>query len=340
MALSDTTALIGAWGTDGTGPASGVAYVFERGPSQWRQSAILINPDNGERHVLGQSVAIDENVAVVAAPGANRRKVANGLVPISGWTGNVYIWSKGEAGWQYWAKFSPDLSSQSASTKGTVYNFGAEVAIAGDIIVVSAYQHTASPGQVYIFRRHNNTWAQEAILEMKRDSFASSITISNETIAVASADAIFIYIHFDGDWRLQAMLEPNLSGEETGFKYGGSLSIDNNLLVAGAARYKQRKGAAYVFERVGANWKQVAILTVDDTKSDRLFKGSAGDLFGGSVSIHGNTIVVGASFHDSEGPNNGAAYVFVREGSQWILKDKLVAPKKHNMLCLQPIQFF
>jgi hypothetical protein len=47
-----------------------------------------------------------------------------------------------------------------------------------------------------------------------------------------------------------------------------------------------------------------------------------GDLFGSSVSVSGDTVVVGASKKDS---NSGVAYVFVRSGSSWIQQAKLTS---------------
>ena len=67
-------------------------------------------------------------------------------------------------------------------------------------------------------------------------------------------------------------------------------------------------GSAYVFTRATAGdlasgWTQVAKLTADD--------GAAGDDFGISVSIDGNTVVVGARLDDTDkGSNSGSAYVF------------------------------
>jgi hypothetical protein len=80
-------------------------------------------------------------------------------------------------------------------------------------------------------------------------------------------------------------------------------------------------GAVYVFEREGSSWTQQAYLKASNTE--------AYDYFGWSVSISGDTIVVGAIREDSTatgvngGQSNngaldsGAAYVFVRGGSSW-----------------------
>ena len=45
--------------------------------------------------------------------------------------------------------------------------------------------------------------------------------------------------------------------------------------------------------------------------------GAAGDFFGESVAIYGDTIVVGADYDDDNGSGSGSAYVFVRSGKKW-----------------------
>ncbi|MGB7582776.1 MAG: FG-GAP repeat protein [Sedimentisphaerales bacterium] len=51
---------------------------------------------------------------------------------------------------------------------------------------------------------------------------------------------------------------------------------------------------------------------------------NAGDGFGVSVAIDGNTAVVGAYQNDSNGGDCGAAYVYEFSGSQWVQKQKLI----------------
>src|SRR5207253_2536605 len=91
-------------------------------------------------------------------------------------------------------------------------------------------------------------------------------------------------------------------------------AIDVNTIVVGANRAtvgtNSLQGAAYVFTRDGTTWTQQAKLTSLD--------GTAQDLFGISVAIAGNTVVVGASL-DDVGPNidQGSAYVFFRGGTAW-----------------------
>ena len=53
--------------------------------------------------------------------------------------------------------------------------------------------------------------------------------------------------------------------------------------------------------------------------------GSAGDAFGISVSIDGDTAVIGAQFDSSNDYPTGSAYVFVRSNGVWSEQQKLIA---------------
>lgn len=319
LAFAKATALVGAWRT-------GTAYIFERGATGWDQVAVLSHSGAGN---FGRSVALEQATAIVGAPG-----VRDTAQRVPAWSGAVYIWSKDQTGWRYRERITPDSASSPTTLSAPpgpyhlFENFGQELAVHNDVLVVSAHNGTTARGKVYVFRRRNDTWKQEAELQQQQESFGVAVAISARTIAVASSGLVFLYTDAGGGWKLQGTVEPRVTGEASGFQYGGPVAIDGNIMAVGAARYRKRKGAVHVFERVGSSWNQVATITGNDTRSDSLFGNRAGDLFGRSVSIHGDTIIVGASFHDSEGPNFGAAYVFRREGSQWVQTSKLVPPRE------------
>jgi FG-GAP repeat/HYR domain len=78
------------------------------------------------------------------------------------------------------------------------------------------------------------------------------------------------------------------------------------------------QGSAYVFVRSGGVWSQQQKLEASDA--------AANDLFGGSVAISGETIVVGAGGDEgTAGSSQGSAYVFVRSGGVWSQQQKLLA---------------
>jgi hypothetical protein len=76
-------------------------------------------------------------------------------------------------------------------------------------------------------------------------------------------------------------------------------------------------GSAYFFVRSGGMWTQQQKLTADD--------GAAGDQFGMSVDVDGETVIVGAPGDDDGGSSAGSAYVFVRTAGVWTQRQKLVA---------------
>jgi len=95
--------------------------------------------------------------------------------------------------------------------------------------------------------------------------------------------------------------------------FGRSVSIDGDTMVVGAHANTNddgpHSGSAYVFTRdtagdLASGWTQVAKLTADD--------GAADDWFGNSVSIDGDTMVIGATQDDDKGDKSGSAYVFMR----------------------------
>ena len=87
--------------------------------------------------------------------------------------------------------------------------------------------------------------------------------------------------------------------------FGKSVSISGNTAIVGAAgRFDGLQGSAYIFEFNGTSWSQIAKFTGSDSK--------AGDAFGASVAISGDTAIVGAFRHDDFGETSGSAYIFDR----------------------------
>ena len=76
-------------------------------------------------------------------------------------------------------------------------------------------------------------------------------------------------------------------------------------------------GSAYVFRFDSTDWFQEVKLLPSD--------GAAGDYFGYSVTISGDTAIIGAIFDDDNGENSGSAYVFHFNGSNWNQQAKLLS---------------
>ena len=94
--------------------------------------------------------------------------------------------------------------------------------------------------------------------------------------------------------------------------FGYSVAIDGDVAVIGEINGNdpngvERAGVAHVFVRSGGTWSAAAELLPSDS--------AAGDLFGASVAIRGDTIAVGSpTLHTA---HDGFVYVFVRPGGGW-----------------------
>ena len=152
--------------------------------------------------------------------------------------------------------------------------------------------------------------------------FGISVAINGDT-AVVGADRAnsrkgLVYIftrESTGNWTQQAKLD----GENDGDQFGWSVAVDGDTVVVGAHAFDgedangnpvANSGAAYVLTKSNNVWSQTAKLTPSDPE--------AGALFGGSVDLDDNTLVIGSRLADVGGYlSAGAAYVFVEPSGGW-----------------------
>lgn len=116
--------------------------------------------------------------------------------------------------------------------------------------------------------------------------------------------------------------------------FGHVLAVDGDTLVSSAVDENsdlrgvnpdgmlndraKNSGAVHVLRRAGSSWVQEAFLKASDA--------TPGQLFGTSIAIVGNLLIVGA-MHDSD---VGAVYVFERENGEWRERVKLTAPDRQS----------
>ncbi|MCA9184262.1 MAG: sulfatase-like hydrolase/transferase, partial [Planctomycetales bacterium] len=104
-----------------------------------------------------------------------------------------------------------------------------------------------------------------------------------------------------------AELTGPVSAERSSF--GSAVAIDNDLAVVGASRTDLTgtlpgAGAAFIYRRIDGRWYRAATLAAPDAR--------AGDMFGASVAISGDTVAVGAFLADDSHADSGSVYVFQR----------------------------
>ncbi len=299
MAAGGAGTVVGAPGKNG----AGAAYVFVPGGAGWLQQAQLAAGDGALRDRFGFSVALGDNSAAIGAPGRH-----------SG-TGAVYVFVPGGTTWRQQAELR-------AGDGAAGDQFGFSVALGGDIALVGAPDRKAGIGAAYVFERQGATWRQQAELRAgdgaAGDQFGFSVALGGNTVLVGApgkdtgTGAAYVFERRGTSWFRQAELVAgdSLPGDELGTAVGLS---GYTALVGAGAPFNTHTGAAYVFERHGASWRQQAKLVASD--------GAARDQFGLSVALSGNTALIGAPFNT----HTGAAYVFERRGASWRQQAKLVA---------------
>jgi RHS repeat-associated protein len=120
-------------------------------------------------------------------------------------------------------------------------------------------------------------------------------------------------------WTQQGKLRASDAAAEDYF--GVSVAVSGDYAVVGAYADDDAgssSGSAYVFKRTGTSWSQQAKLTASDA--------AAGDQFGSSAAIWGDSLIVGARLDDDGAvADSGSAYVFTRSGTSWTQEAKLTA---------------
>lgn len=219
--------------------------------------------------------------------------------------------------------------------------FGEAVSVSGDVMAVGAGRGNdlgPESGSVYVFRWDGTSWVPEQKLHAsdgaafdffggRADAFADAVRVSGDVIVVGAygdddlgteSGAAYVF-RWDGvSWVEEQKLLA--SDGSTGDWFGGSVSIDGDVIVVGSPGNDNPDfniGAAYVFHWNGASW-------VEEQKIKGADVGSGQD-FGVSVAISGNAIVAGVWGDDDLGPSSGSAFVFRWNGTSWTQEQKLLA---------------
>ena len=212
--------------------------------------------------------------------------------------------------------------------------FGYATAISDNTAIVGARRDDdkgTDSGSAYVFVRGVGSWPQQAKLTAADgaagDEFGYGVWVSGDTAivgapyddaAAADSGSAYVFVRSGTTWTQQAKL--TAADGVAGAYFGRSVGVMGDTVVVGAYGDDDKgagSGSAYVFVRSGTTWTQQGKLTAAD--------GAAGDSFGLSAAVTGDTAVVGSLYDDDKGTDSGSAYVFVRSGTSWTQQAKLTA---------------
>lgn len=304
-AISGNLAVIGAWGVDGSGgstSATGSAYVFN---ATTGHQLLKLKPSQVVAQIrFGYSVAIRGSFTVIGSVAVIGAPKGSGAVASSG---SAYVFELSPTGQQ--------LHKLSAADGALNDNFGASVAVSGDIVLVGAPtdgDNGPSSGSVYVF---DITTGQQLSKLVPTDGAADDLF--GNAVAIAGNYAVICAPGDDDngsgsgsayvfDVTTGAQLHKLLPGDGTaGAAFGASTSVSGAFAAVGASGDSSKgpgSGAVYLF---------------DITKGQQLDKlhpadGAGGDGFGATVAIDGRSLVAGSMGDGDNGPDSGSAYSFVR----------------------------
>lgn len=328
VAVSGNTFLAGApYQRSEAGEEAGSAYVYVLDAGVWGLQQKLTAGDGASRDVFGLSLAASGSSVLVGAPYDD---TASGID-----TGSAYVFTRNGSTWQIQAR----LTSATAVTNDY---FGTSVALEGDFAAVGAPQidpeqeleSLRGPGKAFAFQRTGTVWSSSQSLvpseaQANDDFFGLTVAVSsgtaivgaprNDPVARANAGAAYVFLEGGGTWTQQAKLLPSDSTAADQFGYSVGLSGETALVGAPLDNSPASDaGSAYVFVRAAAVWTQQQKLTATGA--------AALDDFGRSVSISGNTALVGAPLDDvGVVVDTGSAYAFLRTGLVWAQQAQLNA---------------
>lgn len=173
---------------------------------------------------------------------------------------------------------------------------------------------TSEEGDAYritIERDAATEFEQDAYLKapvaVTNEGFGAALAASGDAVVVGGkGDRVVVFRRTDDVWARETEIDaPSGSIAE----FGRSVAIDDDTLVVGGLR------RAFVFVYDGTAW----------ALQDTLSPGNNDESFGVAVDLHGDTAVVGATNDSSIVGSSGAAYVFVRDGTEWNEQDVLKA---------------
>lgn len=246
VAVSGTSAVIGARNDDDAGANSGAVYVFDTATGAQVQK--LTATDGAARDFFGRAVAVDGSTAVVGAYGDDD----NGSL-----SGSAYVFDTATGA---------QLQKLTASDGFDNDRFGSAVAVTGNVALVGAYlddDHGLSSGSVYLF--DTTTGAQISKLTASDgeafDYFGRSIAVAGD-LAIIGADgdddngtdsgSAYIFEISTGRQLAKILASDGLDGDA----FGQAVALSEDFALAGAGfadGARPDSGAAYLYAYDTAN---------------------------------------------------------------------------------------
>lgn len=329
MAVSDTDIFVGSapvgW-PRGDEPAGTVYHYTRDDNGEWAETNRMQASDGRVGDFYGRSLATDGQTLLVGAPGASA----------------VYVYEKQADGtWQEIGMVKPEGLKAQFEFGGAAARGGFRsraVALAGDRVVVTAFKkpalglrtsarsENAESGQVFVFKKGDAGWMQEAILtpdESTPDGYGYGVAGVQNHIFVGApgtlegTGAVYGYMldAATGTWTSQ-MIAPTQQLDARSF-FGSDLAVQGNELFVSAPR-QSGSGVIFGFEMdTEGNWNTASQLSPFEQRTRS--RGS----FGRQLAVSEHTLIASSMA--------GSVYAYQRaEDGGWSAMHAITPPDERS----------
>jgi hypothetical protein len=211
-----------------------------------------------------------------------------------------------------------------AGDQSSASNFGFSVSVSGDFLAVGAPRETrgglSQAGSAYLFQRTSSGWVQLAKLispaAASLERFGHAVALMGNNLLVSApgnsnqSGAVYRFAKISEVWTLQETWVAPIP--TPGHNFGYSLALNNSWAAVGMLQNAPEgtsPGEVTLFLNMGGSWSVAQRISEAGAQLD--------DRFGVSLSLSGNSLLVGAMGLASGAINNGGAVVFELQAGLW-----------------------
>jgi choice-of-anchor B domain-containing protein len=281
LAVDGNTLLVSESPSDSAAP--GRVHVYERtgAGAAWRHTGVLAPEGAAKGDRVGRALALKGDLAIVGATRSDSM------------LGALFVFRRSGGQWKQEAKLRPEGLKPAAG-------FGANVALAGDLILAGASQADSNAGAAWIFRRDaSGAWKMEQRLNpqgqpaSRANAQIGTAVLLRDGVAYVGAPGMaaftgsvlrFVYDTAQKRWNPSGALMPF---EATNFsQFGGTLAAVGRELWIGAPGYSQGQGRVFRYSPDSTGFSGAVRMAYDTTVAAQLS-------FGGMLVAAGDLAVVG-----------------------------------------------
>ena len=360
--ISGEMMLIGANESSITDDEAGAVLYFELNDGVWEYSKTILSPQSREQGRFGSEVVLKGNMAVVTEdsspnhPGMvyiykinnDEWQLINTIddMDLTGQTGvssfnidfddNHMVISRSDF-FNYSLIRVYDLTDSELNTYQVLEsnipeeNFGSQVAVEGDRLVIGNESFDYDTGLVSFYQKVNGNWQLKQIIngpEQDWDKeFGSSVQLSGDTLLIGSygddetaggAGAAFYYQYLNGQWIEKQKL---LASDGALFdNFGSRAELNGDEIIISATRADTdftNAGKVYSFTMEGSNWVENQVI--------KPLPPSYESIFSNGLALNDQWVAVGADGDNDFGNESGAVYLYKKVQGELKFVEKIYA---------------